>query len=282
MEIDLKYHFKFIFQTFKEHSNLYLCYLKIKFTNNKKKQYKQLKAKFGNIEIKIPYSLIAIITLKETFLDKCYNAVSNLKNVLDLGGFLGETAVFFALTNKNVVVVEPDPDYLPFLKSNISNYSNIVLINKAVIGTTSPTFSKLFKNQIFDYGGSLSQIYSGSQALEVETISISEIIQNYGPFDGIKMDIEGSEFEILEFFLQNQHLFSFQKGIIEFHFSNIDLKRNLDILKNFLHFLEENNFQFKTLNNFSIEDFVENSFHRTKDAPEIFVLEFFKSELMYY
>lgn len=277
MAIDLKYHFKFIFQAFKEHSNLYLCYLKIKFANNKKKQYKQLKTKFGNIEIKIPYSLIAIVTLKETFLDKCYNALSNLENVLDLGGFLGESAVFFALTNKKVVVVEPDPDYLPFLKSNISNYSNIVFINKAVVGTTSSSSLKLFKNQIFDYGGSLSQIYSGSQTLEVETISIFEIIKNYGPFDGIKIDIEGSEFEILEFFLQNQSLFSFRKGIIEFHFSNLDLQKNLDTLKNFLHFLEENNYQFKTFNNFSIEDFVENCFHRTKEVSEIFILEFSKA-----
>jgi FkbM family methyltransferase len=278
MGVDFKYHFKFIFETFKERSNLYLCYLKIKFSTkfDERQQNKKLKARFGNIEIEIPYSIDAIVALKEIFLDKLYNSLSKLENVLDLGGFLGESAVFFALTNKKVVVVEPDPDYLPFLKSNISNYSNIVFINKAVVGTTNSSSSKLFKNQIFDDGGSLSQIYSGSQTLEVETISISEVVQNYGPFDGIKIDIEGSEFEILEFFLQNRDLFSFQKGIIEFHFSNIDLERNLDTLKSFLNFLKENDYQFTTFNNFSIEDFMENSFFRTQEAPEIFILEFSK------
>lgn len=279
MGIDLKYHLKFIFQTFKERSNLYICYLKIKFSTrfNNKRPNKELKAKFGNIEIKIPYSTNTIAVLKEVFLDKLYNSLSNLQNVLDLGGFLGESAVFFALTNKKVVVVEPDPDYLPFLKPNISNYSNIIFINKAVVGTTSSSSSKLFKNRIFDDGGSLSQIYSESQTLEVETISISEVIQNYGPFDGIKMDIEGSEFEILEFFLRNQNLFSFQKGIVEFHFSNNDFQKNLDTLKSFLRFLKENNYQFTTFNNFSIEDFVKNSFVRIKEFPEIFILEFSKA-----
>lgn len=278
MGINFKYHFEFIFQTFKERSNLYLCYLKIKFgsKNNEKKQNKELKARFGNIEIKIPYSPIAIVTLKEIFLDKWYSTLSNLQNVLDLGGFLGESAVFFALANKKVVVVEPDPDYLPFLKSNISNYDNIVFIDKAVVGNKSSSLSHLFKNQHYDDGGSLSEIFSGSQMLEVGTISIAEIIQNHEPFDGIKMDIEGSEFEILEFFLENQNLFSFKKGIIEFHFSNLDLQKNLAILKGFLSFLKGNNYHFKTFNDFSIENFIENSFLRTKEALEIFILEFSK------
>ena len=121
--------------------------------------------------------------------------LSKHKDYLDIGAWVGPTAIYGSFLSKKVIAIEPDPIAYKILQKNISlnSINNIDVINKAA--------SKL--DQVFlqcnkFFGDSMTRVSEknlGSNA--TETVGLDTLI-SMGDFSLIKIDIEGHEFSLIK------------------------------------------------------------------------------------
>ena len=160
------------------------------------------------------------------------------KNIfIDLGTNLGQGFFyfkkFFKLKDYEYILVEPNPNLKNFIQKNIIKkypLNNIKLINKAAyIEDTKKKFFGLTEDErgILSDGASIikehnSNLYISDEtrSIEIECFNIINYLKALNHYDNIiiKMDVEGSEYDILEKLIEN---FSDLKNIkhifIEFH-----------------------------------------------------------------
>ena len=130
--------------------------------------------------------------------------------VLDIGANIGYYTLLLAQLvgpKGKVYAFEPDPKNFELLEKNvtINNYKNVVLIQKAVSNNNAKT--KLFlsedraQNRIFD-----SSNDGMSNNIEVETITLDQFFKDIAQsIDFIKMDVEGTEFRVIQGMLEILH-----------------------------------------------------------------------------
>lgn len=141
----------------------------------------------------------------ETFevLDKFLN---KNKTFIDLGAWVGATAMYSSRMSKNVICVEADIDSYKDLKMNMENNceNNYNIINKAIyhINNTAIKFGKnrfLINSDIND--GTSTILNTNGEYSYISTITINKIIEdyniNYEDISIINVDIEGGEENIL-------------------------------------------------------------------------------------
>lgn len=122
--------------------------------------------------------------------------------VLDFGAYCGASTVALADAcgeSGRVIAVEPDPNNLAALEKNLAKYqrSNVTVIPKAIW----PTETVLLFHADGGMGSSVATLVSRElNPIEVPTTSLQAIVETYGltRIDGIKIDIEGAETEVLE------------------------------------------------------------------------------------
>jgi FkbM family methyltransferase len=129
-----------------------------------------------------------------------------MKLVFDIGANIGKTVEQFTLVSDKVVCFEPNPKLAHELRSKFENFSVVVddrgVSNK--IGTqifrisNADTISTLSEDWITNsrFTGS----YNWDTHVQVETVTLDSIIEEYGEPDYIKIDVEGHEFEVLTYF----------------------------------------------------------------------------------
>lgn len=139
--------------------------------------------------------------------------------VIDAGANVG---FFGFLCNKNgskkIYCIEPDPYPFYYLNKNFKNQSNVVLINKAMTE----------KNEILSFSlnldasiGSSAEKHTkadNSFVIKKETITIKDILKIEEELNLVKLDIEGSEFEVIED-LTSDEFSKINQFFIEFHFN---------------------------------------------------------------
>ena len=116
--------------------------------------------------------------------------------VLDLGANIGLTAADYQRLwpEATVVMVEPNPDNLALA---IRNAPEAIAV-EAAVGVRSGR--RLLREDGLDeqsYHLMRSDEEGPYVAREVEVISIDDLLERYGPFDFVKMDVEGEEWEII-------------------------------------------------------------------------------------
>jgi len=198
-------------------------------------------AQLKNIRLILPNETQGIREFVEVFIQKGYDKYDfRNKTVLDIGGFIGDTAVFFALTGaKKVVVYEPNPELYKIALKNIKllHCKKKIEIYNLAVGDKNGKISLIIPT---DYGS--STLYPSSlqknksfntKKVNVNLISISNIFNKIGVVDILKMDCEGSEYPILEEILKKGLQDKIKEGIIlEAH--NVDEKRNPKYAKELL------------------------------------------------
>jgi FkbM family methyltransferase len=128
------------------------------------------------------------------FLDKF---LSKEKDYLDIGSWVGPTVIYASHLCRNAIAIEPDPVAYRILNTNISlnDISNIRTINKAV-----SIFENSFMSESKFFGDSMTRVSSNSNnGTPIETIGLDDLI-SMGDFSLIKMDIEGSEFDVIPYY----------------------------------------------------------------------------------
>lgn len=196
---------------------------------------------YKNKQLILPNNITSLGVINEIFVEEDYKylKVKN-KKVLDLGGYIGDTAIYFLANGAEYIeVYEPNKKNFKYLQKNTKKFSNIKIFNKGV--TVKPVNVYLYKGKNVSL---MTQIKESKKVKKSKnTISIAGILKKKR-FDILKMDIEGGEYEIIKYFMNKKTRFEFHSGIIEFH-----LYKKIDhiILKKFLTFLDKKKYYYKTI-----------------------------------
>ena len=151
--------------------------------------------------------------------------------VIDLGACKGEFIyeIEQKFSIKKAILVEPNPTNFSFLKQK----ENFILINKAAFSRKSETLQ--FREDIDSpYNGSLLFDYFGNYKIHnIESITLKELLTiiNEDEVDLLKIDIEGSEYDLL-LNADNEDLMRFRQITVEFHdFVCKSLKNKNDLIE---------------------------------------------------
>ena len=145
-----------------------------------------------------PSSHIDCIVNKQINTDKIYDFYfKDKKNltIIDAGANVGMFSVHCSPSSKIIYAIEPTPSHFNILKKITTKFNNIIPINCALWGEDENlTFYNIPSNTTAN-----SAVATGGQALTVTGKKLQTIIKenNIEHIDLLKMDIEGSEFKIL-------------------------------------------------------------------------------------
>ena len=145
------------------------------------------------------------------------------KSVLDIGANVGDSAIWFALNGaKKVVAIEPYPFPYNIMLMNIkeNNFSDRILALNCGVGkekykirvTTEPTFRD-------------SDLKASEKGVEIDVYPLDYLIEKFGPFDVLKMDCEGCEYDTI---LNSQNIRDFKQIQLEYHYGCEELKIKLE------------------------------------------------------
>lgn len=138
--------------------------------------------------------------------------------VVDLGACRGEfiNEINSRYSVKKSVAVEPNITNF----KTLSQRDNLILLNKAVVGTNNVKTVTFREDIDSPYNGSLVFGYFFNfKTYEVETTTLSEIIELMNEaedIDLLKVDIEGSEYDLL-INSKDDDLLKFKQITVEFH-----------------------------------------------------------------
>ena len=129
-----------------------------------------------------------------------------MKLVIDIGANVGNTVEEFLMNSEQVICFEPNPALVKHLNNRFFKRPVIVdgrgvsdnkgkQIFKISNENTISTFSEDWINN-----SRFTDSYNWERTVEVETITLDDIIDEYGIPDYIKIDIEGYEYEVLTSF----------------------------------------------------------------------------------
>jgi len=136
------------------------------------------------------------------------------KRVLDVGANVGDTAVYFALRGaREVVAFEPYPfPYGYALKSVEANgLKNVRVINAGVSGNDGTVRVTGGETTI----GDDLKPSDEPDAVEVPIYSLDRVLEEYGPFDVLKMDCEGCEYDAI---LNSKRIGELRQIQMEYHY----------------------------------------------------------------
>jgi FkbM family methyltransferase len=177
----------------------------------------------------------------ELFIEECYYFVSNKQNpfILDCGGNIGFGTLYFKslYPHATIFVFEPDPCNFATLQKNITmnHLANVTAYNVAVSNKRGEcSFHIDFKGSIS--GHVLPQNTQDKNQIIVKCDVLSSYITQ--PVDLLKLDVEGSEGDVLEDLDKTGKLPYIREMFIEFH------SKNSTTLGKLLSRLDTNNFSY--------------------------------------
>ncbi len=147
--------------------------------------------KRGNMEL--VGSAGILYTVRE-FGEGEYDCDCQGKVVLDIGGFEGESAVFFSFMGaKKVIVYEPVLAHHQFIQKNVRLNNVNAEIHEAGIGAEDGTQTLHYEQADLGFG----TLSNGSREMTIKTESITKVIEK-SHADVAKIDCEGSESLLLQ------------------------------------------------------------------------------------
>ncbi|MCX6291572.1 MAG: FkbM family methyltransferase [Bacteroidetes bacterium] len=197
----IKYFFKIIFLLFTSRafrSDKYFrtfVWLQVKY--GKRQRYEVCPVSFNGYHFDVPDVVSFLWQYKEIFVDRCYEFQfsGDEKIILDCGANIGLSALFFSIhyPAAEIIAYEADPYVMNYLTVNMQNneIKNVKTVNCAVWNKND---SLSFGSEGAD-GGSV--YHSSSKKVLVKAIRLKEVIDSYPEIDMLKMDIEGSERDVL-------------------------------------------------------------------------------------
>ena len=195
--------------------------------------------KINGLEIEVLNISEARRLYKEIFKEKVYEVLNFIPNrILDVGAYIGLSTIWFAeqYPSAEILALEPNKQAFNALVKNTSYFSNVSSLNKA-LGIINGDQKFYIDNEWM----SVSSFYPGSwlgnresYSTMVNVVTLHALIEQFGAFDLVKLDVEGLEMKILK---RNIPIFQAVSVLIaEFH----ETKNRK--LENFLKLLRKANF----------------------------------------
>ena len=174
----------------------------------------------------------------EVFLREEYKLLEpNDELVIDIGGHIGDSPIYFALMGaKKVIAVEPSPYYYELARRNIKengleNRIELVLAGYGIEEMITPTKSKTVNFRDHPEYSNLLR--------EREFYSLNGLLNHFNINEAIlKIDCEGCEYNLLG--EENADIRKFKRIIIEYHNHYRSLKDKLEGAGFQVKFLNEN------------------------------------------
>ncbi len=155
--------------------------------------------------------------------------------VFDVGANNGQKSIVFNACGARIVCIEPQPNCCTNLRALFGNNSNVVIEQKGLAekpgsltlsicsdSNAISTFSKEWQtNSRFSRG------YKWDKTIEVEIITLDNLITKYGLPDYCKIDVENFEYEVIAGLSQPIPLISLEFAMETFH----NTEKCLDHLK---------------------------------------------------
>ena len=196
----------------------------------------------------IPIFIFERMTMDEIIFNNVYikneYQIKNLKStdvVIDIGAHRGSfSKLCLDLGCKNVVSFEPEKENYNLLQKNLEGYSGVRTFNMAVYGHNAnevdlysyPTKWNTGMNTLYNIK---QEGYENYSIQKVRCISLDDILNQLERVRLIKIDTEGSEFEII---MNSKLLHKVDEIVGEFH-NNVNSKFNIN---NLVSFLKNKNF----------------------------------------
>lgn len=163
------------------------------------------------------------------------------KIALDIGGWIGSTAIWLSKHFEKVVVVEADKNAIVALKNNLKTNScdNVDLFENVIYNKSQKTlffgYNPHTSSQLGDSTSSSKTNSKNSSDYIVEAITLESLISNYPKekISFLKIDIEGGEEHIMEDLFELGALYKW-KVWLSFHYGwweNKDLNRFENLFK---------------------------------------------------
>ncbi len=190
-----------------------------------------------------------LLLYKDEFIFQDYKFKTKTKSpfIIDCGGHIGTTALYFKkkYPNSTVLVFEPSPVPLKLLQLNIrqNDYKNVKIVQAAVGPKTDSVSFYIRKDPEKESWGDTTNIkmrYNPEEykKIQVKQVRLSKYIDK--PVDLLKLDIEGMETQVLKEVESKLH---FVKNlIIEYHG---DVTNKFNKVEDIINILEKNHFAYK-------------------------------------
>jgi FkbM family methyltransferase len=156
------------------------------------------------------------------------------KVVIDVGAFVGDSAIYFALKGaKRVIAVEPHPGAFAEMLENIklNKMENIIIPVNAGLASKS---GKVCLEKSFDNSDTLVMYHRLRDCINaISAVTLGELISRFGvdPDNAVlKMDCEGCEYDVI--LNAYEHIRMFKELVFEYHPSIVN--KPLDNLLNML------------------------------------------------
>ena len=168
------------------------------------KVYDEVESIF-DIKINFPFISLGNINsrhffgIDELLIYKFYkNNVDRYKKVCDIGTNVGLHSKILCELNYSVDSYEPDIVHSKIAKNYLDGYSNNNFHQKAVSSYEGKAqFTKIINNSTGSYINDKKESYGPTEVYEVEVVNAEKLA---GKFDLFKLDVEGSEVDILKSF----------------------------------------------------------------------------------
>ncbi len=202
---------------------------------------------------------------REIFRDSAYSIPTDTDQkepiIIDCGANIGVGIIYLKdrFPNSKVIAIEPDPLNFEVLKKNMQshNLSNVTSINKAVWVDDQGI---LFRNK----GNMESRIVDNTDGpvIQIETVSLIEILQTYHSIFFLKIDIEGAEIDVLK--SAKNHLSKCKYIFVEYH----SIRNKRQELQHILSIFSQSGFRYY------IEQAAGHNLERYKLQPSNLSMEF--------
>ena len=174
---------------------------------------------------------------QEIWIDKIYSPagyrISPNDNVIDIGANIGVFSLYAATvaSETKVYAFEPFPENADYLRQNVndSKITNIKIEEKAVARRANKRNLEITESGITH---SLSENENPLDAVSVECTTLDEILEQIPRCDLLKIDCEGSEYEII-YACSPSNLKKIHRIVGEYHYRD-DAKKNGKALKEYL------------------------------------------------
>jgi FkbM family methyltransferase len=198
-------------------------------------RFKKSTVNICGADMTFPDSASFLFTYDEIFKKRIYDFKSKSQKpyIIDGGANIGLASIFFKkiYPNSEIITFEPDAEISKILKENLDSFGfgDVKVIQKG-----------LWKNEgqisFVSDGADGGRIDEGSDSEKIEVTRLKDYLQNHVDF--LKLDIEGSEVEVMEDC--KDYLHNIDNIFLEYH-SFKNKKQDLDkVLKIF----SDNNFRY--------------------------------------
>lgn len=192
-----------------------------------------------NPEIKVAFTdpLSFLHAIKEIFVEEIYlfKTTNDVPLILDCGGYIGISALFFKLQypHAKIIVFEPDSKNFKLAKENIESwkYKDIELYQKAV--WTNNDYIEFYESN--SMASSVHPLGTKGNLVKIPAIRLKDFLEQ--KVDFLKIDIEGAEYEVMLDIKNN--LSNVEKMFVEYH----GYYNEMNKLNSILNILTEENFQ---------------------------------------